>query len=427
VVKERVRKRTKKSEDKVAELERKVELLMNQLHNRNVTASWEAPDEQSGPSAAAQQPGSNPSAAHDAAHQPAPDGLPPPPVVLGSQRRQKRKFSPTADTVGEDVREVIAQTFQPQPPPAVGSADKTTGAVDAVDRGVLTMDQATQLFARYTDEMAPHLPGVVFPTGTTAAQVRKAKPVLFLSVMAASSFDLPTIQPTLTEELMQTIANKVVVGGQKSLELIQALQVAVMWYWPPEHFERLNFYQLIHMAAVMAVDLGLDHPKPRIGGIRKHLRQNLLQHHPGMVQVDPSSVECRRAWLTSYFLVVNASMALRRRCLIGWDTHLDKSIEVLRTSPEAAPSDPYLCHLVLTHKLAEDIGVQFKIADSYSTIDANDSMVYVHLRGFEWDFERYQADVAPEIMRRKSSHSPGLRGNAATDSGQHRFSSASTC
>jgi hypothetical protein len=404
VVKERVRKRTKKSEDKVAELERKVELLMNQLHNRNATGSWDRPDEPSGPSPAAQEPGQNPSVAHDAAYRPAAlDGLPPVPIALAGQRRQKRKFSPTAGSADEDVREVIAQTFQPQPTRVAGGGDQTSDYVDPVDRGILTMDQATQLFARYTDDMAPHLPGVIFPAGTTATQVRKTKPVLFVALMATSSFDLPTVQSTLTEELMQIIANKVVVGGQKSLELIQALQVAVMWYWPPDHFERLNFYQLIHMAAVMAVDLGLDHPKPRVSGIKKQLRQHLLQNHPGLFQVDPSSVECRRAWLTSYFLAMNASMALRRRCLIRWDTHMEKSIEVLRTSPEAAPSDAYLCHLVLTHKLAEDIGVQFKIADSYSTIDVNDDMAYVHLRGFEWDLKRYQADVAPEIMRREYS------------------------
>jgi hypothetical protein len=403
VVKERVRKRTKKSEDKVAELERKVELLMNQLQNRNATGSWNTPDEQPGPSPAAPQPGQNPSVAHDAAYRPTLDGLPPLPAALAGQTRQKRKFSPTASSVAEDVREVIAQTFQPQPTPVAGGGDKTSEYIDAIDRGILTMDEATQLFTRYTDEMAPHLPGVIFPSGTTAAQVRKTKPVLFLALMATSSFDLPTVQPTLTRELMHVIADKVIIGGQKSLELVQALQVAVMWYWPPEHFERLNFYQLIHIAAVMAVDMGLDHPKTRLGGIKKQLRQHLLQNHPEMFQVDPSSVECRRAWLTSYFLAMNASMALRRRCLIRWDTHMDKSIEVLRTSPEAAPSDPYLCHLVLTHKLAEEIGIQFKIADSYSTIDVNDDMAYVHLRGFEWDLKRYQADVDPEIMRRKYS------------------------
>ncbi|RKU41608.1 hypothetical protein DL546_002312 [Coniochaeta pulveracea] len=397
--KERVRKRTKKSEDKVAELERKVELLMNQLHNRNATASWDALDGQSGLSPAAQQPAQHSPVAQDASYRPTSDGLPPLPMALAGQRRLKRKFSPSAESAHKEVREIIAQTFQPPPTPVAGRTDKTNDLFDPVDRGILSMDQANQLFTRYTDEMAAHLPGVIFPAGTTAAQVRKTKPVLFLALMATSSFDLPTIQPTLTEHLMQTIANKVVVGGQKSLELIQALQVAVMWYWPPEHFERLNFYQLIHMAAVMSLDLGLDQPKARVSGIKKQLRQHIIQNHPGMFQVDPSSVECRRAWLTAYFLAMNASMALRRRCLIRWDTHMDKCVEVLRTSPEAAPSDAYLCHLVLTHKLAEEIGIQFKIADAYSSIDVNDEMAYAHLRGFEWELDRYRAEVAGENMR----------------------------
>ena len=53
------------------------------------------------------------------------------------------------------------------------------------------------------------------------------------------------------------IAERVIVSGEKSLEIVQALLVAVLWFHPPEHFEELKFYQFAHMCAVMAIDIGL--------------------------------------------------------------------------------------------------------------------------------------------------------------------------
>ena len=49
---------------------------------------------------------------------------------------------------------------------------------DAVDRGVLDMKEATRLFDRYVNELSPQYPAVVFPKGTTAAKVRKTRPIL---------------------------------------------------------------------------------------------------------------------------------------------------------------------------------------------------------------------------------------------------------
>jgi hypothetical protein len=51
-------------------------------------------------------------------------------------------------------------------------------------------------------------------------------------------------------------AERIICNGEKTLELIQALQISSRVF-SPEHFEELKFYQLIHIAAVMAIDIGL--------------------------------------------------------------------------------------------------------------------------------------------------------------------------
>ena len=66
------------------------------------------------------------------------------------------------------------------------------------------MAKANELFQRYTDQMVHHLPGVVFPEGTTAADLRRTKPILFNAILAGAASESPNLQRSLVRELMQT-------------------------------------------------------------------------------------------------------------------------------------------------------------------------------------------------------------------------------
>lgn len=166
---------------------------------------------------------------------------------------------------------------------------------------------AEAIFNRYTKNLAPHMPAVVFPPDTTADEVLKNKPVLFLCILAASGFGLipQDVQNMLNKEAIAAIADCVLRHAAKSLELIQSMQVTVLWYRPPEKAEQTNFYQLIHMAAVMALDIGLgkrfNAAKARRGfwGPGQDLAPGTNRPMP---LVDSDTVEARRAWLTCYYL-----------------------------------------------------------------------------------------------------------------------------
>jgi hypothetical protein len=281
---------------------------------------------------------------------------------------------------------------------------------DVVEKGLLTMGKASELLTRYTTKMCPHLPAVIFPAGMTAAELRTSKPILFLAVMAAASSEIPALQATLTKELMQVLAERIIVRGKKTFELVQAVQVAVMWYWPPDRFEDLKFYQLVHIAAVMAIELGLGRKQAARGGFRKHI-SHAWHDHPLKKQPppDPTTVEARRAWLACYFMATNTAMALHRPNLIRWTPFIADCMDVLQTSPDAAPSDKYLCHLVWTHKLAEDVGIQFSMDDPASTPNLTDPRTQHTLKGFERELEKYRASIPRELQHRKCSAIPGSR------------------
>lgn len=180
------------------------------------------------------------------------------------------------------------------------SASPTHEYADVVDRKILDATLATELFEHYTRNMAKHMPLVVFAVDTPAGAIRKHRPILFLAILSvASGQEHPDIQRILAKEIMRTFADRIVYRGEKSLELIQALQVLTIWYWPEENRDAQT-YQLIHMAAVMAIDLGLGR---RAKGSREPYHA-IWKDQPRQKSSAQASetLEIRRTWLGCYLL-----------------------------------------------------------------------------------------------------------------------------
>jgi len=172
---------------------------------------------------------------------------------------------------------------------------RSFGDADVVSRGILQMATADALFVHYTQNMAPHMPIVVFSQDTTSEAVRKSTPVLFLAILSVTSGQkLPGLQDALKKEIMHTLVDRVINGVSKSLEILQAIQVITVWYLP-EPGKDSEYFQLVHMAAGMAIDLGIN-KKPKAK--RNHF--SVLQQDSSLI--DTESIECRRAWLGSYLL-----------------------------------------------------------------------------------------------------------------------------
>lgn len=173
------------------------------------------------------------------------------------------------------------------------------GDADVVGRGIVHAEVANALFRHYTDHMAPHMPIVVFAPDTSPDTIGRRSPVLFLAILSvASGQDYPDLQAALTKEIMRMLADRVFVHGEKSLELVQALQVVTIWYWPEPNGDS-KYYQFIHMTAVMAIDLGMHRRQPTLI-LRKE--QILGLPKPKSYLSDPCTTECRRAWLGCYLL-----------------------------------------------------------------------------------------------------------------------------
>ncbi|KAL8665625.1 MAG: hypothetical protein Q9202_002129 [Teloschistes flavicans] len=264
---------------------------------------------------------------------------------------------------------------------------------DVVDRKIVDAAVASALFEDYTRRMAHHLPLVMFPPDTPAGAIRKHRPTLFLAILSvASGQDHPDIQRILAKEIMRTFAEKIIYRGEKSLELIQALQVVTIWSWPEENREPQT-YQLIHMAAVMAIDLGLG---KRVKGGREP-SQSLWKEY-SRTRATAQAVESPdgwRAWLGCYLLCASASMGLRRPNLIRWNSQMDDCLESLKTSRDNLPSDSVLVELIRLQRLADDVGNQISLDDS-SHMGISDIKTQYALKGFERQMRDWEQQASKQ-------------------------------
>jgi hypothetical protein len=166
------------------------------------------------------------------------------------------------------------------------------------------VDTAQAAFERYITKMAPEMPMVVFPPGTTMGFVRRERPALFLAILAVAIGPFKKdIQLKLLDDVYRICAERVVVKGEKSLELVQAFIVLAIWYMPPDNLEELKFYQLVHFAVILAMDLGLNR---RQGGDDRpfsKLREVLLKKPLGSA-IDINGPEAKRTWVGCYFMAV---------------------------------------------------------------------------------------------------------------------------
>lgn len=195
-------------------------------------------------------------------------------------------------------------------PPLLPTVDRAPKArydyeyTDVIDRGVVDTETALMCFNRYVNDMAPLLPFIVFPLGTSMAEVRRTKPILLLAILSISIGILkPDIQVPLLNEVFRLFADQIIVKGSKSLELVQAIIVSMIWYTPPDHYEEMKFFQLIHIAATMAMDLGMNR---RTKSKAKSKSMGMWREIIGKkaIMLDPDAPETRRAWLGCYFMCV---------------------------------------------------------------------------------------------------------------------------
>lgn len=81
----------------------------------------------------------------------------------------------------------------------------------------------------YQAHLAPQFPFVVIPSGATVGQMRKEKPFLLRVIVTVASIQDLVHRKALGEEVLKDIAHRLLVQGEKSLDLLQGILVFAAW------------------------------------------------------------------------------------------------------------------------------------------------------------------------------------------------------
>ncbi|CAG8909459.1 unnamed protein product [Penicillium egyptiacum] len=259
-------------------------------------------------------------------------------------------------------------------------------ADDVIDRGILSLEDAEQLVAYFIHELAFFFPLVVLPSNTTAAQLRQTKPILFLSVIAATSISVDAgLAAVLNREMVRLYSERFFIEGEKSLELVQALLLMIIYYFPPASPLKLQLYQYTHIASTMALEIGLANKRR----VSKKSDRKSSRH-------DELLAEQARAVLGCYHLGSSVAMKTRRPNLLQFNDWMTECLKHLENSPHR--TDQHVAIWFQLQRITDEAMSSFGLDDTSTTSPLTESRVQAVLRWFDKRLETWKKNVPSEML-----------------------------
>ncbi|KAF2728815.1 hypothetical protein EJ04DRAFT_590338 [Polyplosphaeria fusca] len=220
-------------------------------------------------------------------------------------------------------------------------------------------------------------------------RIRAKCPMLLLSVLTCSvtheaqGTDLD-VHDELVRETMHILGDEVIGKGQRSLELVQALLVATFWNKVARRGQQASCYQLIQLAADMAIDLGIAGPS---------LRPSAASYFSQLK--DATSLGARRTWLACFVAVSTSSISTRRPHTVTWNGYHHLCLEYLEDQGE--PSDILLCQIVRITQLIQEISNHLGLCQLENYVDVNDHGTFATIKTLKNKVDAWAAQIPISI------------------------------
>ena len=121
--------------------------------------------------------------------------------------------------------------------------------------GLAAADRLLETFRR---GFVNYFPFVVVPPTVSVEALRHDNPFLFLCIIAVTSCEDPILQRRLGQEIKKQICDRLVMGHEVSMDLLQGLLVFVAWYQyfcvPGKH----QYFLMLQLCVNMCHELRLD-------------------------------------------------------------------------------------------------------------------------------------------------------------------------
>jgi hypothetical protein len=99
---------------------------------------------------------------------------------------------------------------------------------DVIGKGIISFEEAESCLQTYRSN-SPNFPFVLLHDRMTLDTLRREKPFLLLAVLAMASISNVQRQNKIEAELKESLSRRVIINGEKSLDLCQGLMVYLAW------------------------------------------------------------------------------------------------------------------------------------------------------------------------------------------------------
>ncbi|KAL4985620.1 hypothetical protein BDW68DRAFT_189533 [Aspergillus falconensis] len=286
------------------------------------------------------------------------------------------------------VNQLLGQSSQGHSPPDVKAGD-------VIDRGILSLDDATALLDSFLHCMMPHFPFVVLPTTTTVGELRESAPFLLLAILSVSVTDDRTLKRALDEELRAAVAERtVLMHHPPALDTLQGLLIALAWsqHEIRQRFSPRHFSTYLHLAISLVVDWRLDQPieSRRRQARRMNISEEGIKERP----VKTLRAE-QRAAIGCSFLSSCSGIITQERCTFPWAPELEAFAIGLAENPEYE-SDQIILRLVRLQHVLEEIDRVSSDPDSFD-ISRSSRAFHQTFRTFKSRIQDYSNFLPPEL------------------------------
>ncbi|SMQ50191.1 unnamed protein product [Zymoseptoria tritici ST99CH_3D7] len=202
----------------------------------------------------------------------------------------------------------------------------------------ISLVEAEVLLDRYKKLMACYMPFVVIPRHATPQSLYESNPLLLRAIVCVALFhDLPR-QRVCVKDLIREIGERILVKGERSVDLLQCVMVTVAWYHPHVFwFNQLTM--LLHLAVALTVDTCVDRAPQKNEVIRKSSeRVQTLADHRVLMGV-------------FYYTSIMATNFGNRTSALHFTPYMDECLSVIDAAREYA-SDLHLVQTVRVQRLA---------------------------------------------------------------------------
>ncbi|CAH0054744.1 unnamed protein product [Clonostachys solani] len=309
---------------------------------------------------------------------------------------QSQPYStPSVSSVG------VASLAQLSPPTSDAGSALGTRAPDVVDRGLMSAEVAHEVLQTFRNKAISHFPFVVLPHHANLHSVRRDSPFLFLCIMATMMVKDCTLQRQLGEEIRTQAYQRIMMGREKSMDLLQGLLVHVAWYQYQLQPQKQQMLLMTQLCVNLVYELGIEKcPRAR----NQNATAGIFSPSDNQATLDTIEV---RALLGTYYLAATFTTKLKKRSLMPHTKYMKQASRWLSERREY-PTDELIPHLVDIQELSRRIHDTFSFDNPGNIDSVAGSVTESMTRCYLAEIDAFQFSI-PQVLMQNALEFPAIR------------------